>query len=79
MASQEVGRWVCEKCGQQLVAAGRRVKTYKGIGTFSGPCPWQCGAWINRGFRCIKPGDVQAYRADQWDRIVAEASASAAW
>ena len=67
MTGQEVGRWACEKCGRTIVAAGQRTKTFKGTGAFSGHCPWECGAWINRAFRLIKPGAVQAYRADEWD------------
>lgn len=67
MADQEVGRWSCEKCGKTIVAAGRRTAAFKGIGAFNGKCPWECGAWVNRGFRCIKPGEVHAYRADEWD------------
>lgn len=67
MSDQEVGRWKCDKCGKTIVAAGQRSKTFKGTGAFSGQCPWECGAWINRAFRSIKPGHVRAYRADQWD------------
>lgn len=68
MADQEVGRWRCEKCGHLIVAAGPRTRAYKGTGAFTGRCPWECGAWINRAFRSIKPGQVQAYRADHWDQ-----------
>jgi len=50
------------------VAAGTRTKACKGVGAFTGECPWACGAWVNRGFRSIKPGAVRAYRADQWDQ-----------
>jgi hypothetical protein len=67
MAAQEVGRWCCEKCGKSVVAAGKRAPSFLGIGTYAGPCPWDCGAWINRGFRWIKPGAVKAFRADEWD------------
>jgi hypothetical protein len=67
MADQEVGRWACEKCRNTVVAAGRLSASFRGIGAFMGPCPWGCGAWINRGFRSIKPGDVGAYRAEEWD------------
>jgi hypothetical protein len=67
VAEQEVGRFTCEKCGQSVVAAGPRVSSFKGIGAFMGPCPWDCGAWITRGFRSIKPGHVRAYRANEWD------------
>jgi hypothetical protein len=67
MAEQEVGRWKCEKCGSTIVAAGTRTASFKGVGAFSGECPWLCGAWVNRGFRSIKPGAVRAYRADEWD------------
>jgi hypothetical protein len=65
---QEVGRWKCEKCGRNIVAAGLRTTGFKGTGAFMGHCPWECGAWINRAFRSIKPGEVRAYRADQWDQ-----------
>jgi hypothetical protein len=67
LADVEVGRFDCEKCGKAVVAAGYRVTTFKGIGAFTGPCPWGCGAWINRGFRFVKPGRVTAYRASEWD------------
>ena len=40
---------------------------FKGVGAFTGQCPWDCGAWVNRGFRSIKPGEVRAYRADEWN------------
>jgi hypothetical protein len=66
--NREVGRWDCTKCGKPLVAAGPRVTTYKGSGAFMGPCPWSCGAWINRAFRFIQPGEVSVFRADEWDR-----------
>lgn len=69
MAEQEVGRWVCDKCGKPLVAAGMRTPGFRGVGAFVGPCPWDCGAWINRGFRSIKPGQVRAYRAQEWDSL----------
>jgi hypothetical protein len=68
MADQEVGRWKCEKCGSTIVAVGKRTSTYKGVGAFTGTCPWECGAWVNRGFRSVKPGAVRAYRADEWDQ-----------
>ena len=68
MGDEEVGRWTCEKCGQPVVVAGRRVMTFRGIGAFTGPCPWECGGWINRGFRWIKPGQAKAFRADEWDQ-----------
>jgi len=64
---QEIGRWVCQKCGNAIVAAGPRARSFRGIGAFIGPCPWDCGAWINRGFREIRPGQVRAYRAEEWD------------
>lgn len=67
MTDQEVGRWKCDKCGQSIVAVGQRSSAYKGTGAFSGSCPWECGAWINRAFRLIKPGEVRAVRADEWD------------
>lgn len=68
MTEQEVGRWTCGKCSNTIVAAGRRIVSFLGIGAFMGPCPWGCGAWINRGFRWIKPGQVKAYRSDEWDQ-----------
>ena len=68
MADQEVGRWACEKCGMQIVAAGQPARAFPGIGAFMGHCPWDCGAWINRGFRFIKPGNVRVYRADEWEQ-----------
>jgi hypothetical protein len=68
VTGQEVGRWSCSKCGNTIVAAGRRVMSFLGFGAFIGPCPWGCGAWINRAFRWIRPGQVNAYRADEWDR-----------
>lgn len=65
--SDEVGRWQCDKCGKTIVAVGQRIKTFRGTGAFLGPCPWDCGAWINRAFRLVKPGGVKACRADEWD------------
>jgi hypothetical protein len=66
VAEAELGRWSCDKCGGSIVAAGTQAATFRGIGAFCGPCPFNCGAWINRGFRHVKPGDVRAYRADEW-------------
>ena len=74
MADIEVGRWKCEKCGRSIVAVGHRTPLFKGVGAFTGPCPWECGAWVNRGFRLIKPGGVRAHRADEWDARDAAAS-----
>jgi hypothetical protein len=71
MSNHEVGRWVCGKCGQAIVATGPRSTRFKGSGSFSGPCPWDCGAYINRSFRSIRPGDVNVCRADEWDRRAA--------
>ena len=68
MADEEVGRWSCAKCGQVVVAVGRRVLTFKGTGAFMGPCPWNCGAYINRAFRSIRPGGVRAIRSEEWDQ-----------
>lgn len=68
MSGQEVGRWLCEKCNRPVVAAGERSPFFPGVGSFSGPCPWDCGAWINRGFRKIRSGQVSAHRADEWDQ-----------
>lgn len=67
MADEEVGRFSCTKCGRSIVAVGQRVKLFKGTGAFMGQCPWDCGAWINRAFRMVKPGRVSACRADEWD------------
>lgn len=67
MADIEVGRWTCQRCGQTIVAAGQRERSFRGVGAYIGPCPWDCGAWINRGFRWIRPGQVKAYRAAEWD------------
>jgi len=68
MANQEVGRWICDKCRRTIVAAGPRAKSFVGFGAFAGQCPWDCGAWIHRGFRFVRPGQVQAFRADEWDQ-----------
>ncbi len=68
MADQEVGRWRCDKCGETIVAAGQRLKSFRGIGAYIGPCPWNCGAWITRGFRWIRPGDVRVFRGVEWDQ-----------
>jgi hypothetical protein len=68
MSNREIGRWVCDKCGRSIVAVGPRSKSFLGIGAFSGPCPWDCGAWINRGFRWIRTGQVKTYRAEEWDQ-----------
>lgn len=65
---EEVGRFRCEKCGQPIVATGHKLTKFRGIGAHLGPCPWGCGAWINRGFRVVKPGDVRVHRAEDWDR-----------
>ncbi len=67
MPEQEVGRFTCTKCGKSVVAVGERSKAFKGIGAFMGPCPWECGAWITRGFRLVRPGQVRAHRASDWD------------
>jgi len=64
---QEVGRWACMKCARPIVAVGHRAKAFKGTGAFIGHCPWDCGAWISRAFRLVKPGQVRACRADEWD------------
>lgn len=58
------------------MAAGPRAKSFPGFGAYIGPCPWDCGAWINRGFRWIRPGQVSAYRAEEWDGRAVAASAS---
>jgi hypothetical protein len=70
---EEVGRWTCDKCGRLIVACGLRTRAFKGTGAFIGPCPWSCGAWITRAFRSIKPGQVKAVRADDWDARLATA------
>ena len=68
MTDKEVGRWSCDKCGSTIVAVANMSATFKGVGAFTGTCPWECGAWINRGFRAVKPGHVRAYRAFDWDQ-----------
>lgn len=67
MRNSEVGRWKCEHCGNEIVAAGPRASAFLGVGSFSGACPWECGAWINRGFRLVRSGQVVVYRASDWD------------
>jgi len=67
VADREVGRWVCKRCGNTIVAAGQMATSFTGFGAFMGPCPWGCGAWINRSFRRIRPGQVKAFRANEWD------------
>ena len=74
MADTELGRFECDKCHGVVVAAGQQAPSFRGIGAFCGPCPFNCGAWINRGFRHVKPGGVQAYRADEW-AVLSAASA----
>lgn len=69
--SQEVGRWACDKCGRMVVAFGPHAAGFRGIGAYMGPCPWDCGAWMNRGFRQVKPGQVRVLRGDEWDRKTA--------
>lgn len=69
---REVGRWACHKCGGIVVAFGPRAASFRGIGAYVGPCPWDCGAWVNRGFRLVRPGQVSVLRADEWDRKAAE-------
>lgn len=71
MPDEEVGRWKCIKCGQEIVAVGQRAKEFKGIGAYQGPCPWGCGTWITRGFRQVKPGGVRVVRANEWPEAVA--------
>lgn len=66
MQDREVGRWACERCGNTIVAAGQREGSFPGVGMFTGPCPWECGAWVNRGFRKIRTGRVRAYRLEEW-------------
>jgi hypothetical protein len=70
---QEVGRWPCPRCSKAIVAVGPRDKKFKGTGAFIGTCPWECGAWITRAFRQVKPGRVRACRADDWDGRTATA------
>ncbi len=72
MADAEVGRWQCQKCGKTCVAAGVRVGSFRRNGAFVGPCPWECGAWISRGFRSV-PGVVSVYTSAQWHRFAAAA------
>jgi hypothetical protein len=70
---EEVGRWACLKCGNAIVAVGPRDPRFKGTGAFIGTCPWDCGAWITRAFRMVKPGRVRACRAPEWDARATEA------
>ncbi len=67
MSRSEVGRWKCERCGNEIVAAGPRASASSGIGSYiggySGACPWECGAWINRSFRLVRTGQVTVCRA----------------
>lgn len=69
MTDREVGRWACDKCGQTIVAVGTRDHSFRGTGAYMGPCPWGCGAWINRAFRSVRPGQVRAYRDEEWARL----------
>jgi len=62
-----------------IVAAGQRTPSFPGIGAFNGACPWECGAWISRGFRFIKPGQVRAFRAAEWDAQAPGPAAAAGW
>ena len=71
MRNCEVGRWSCEKCGNEIVAVGPRAGSFRGTGSYTGPCPFECGAWINRGFRLVRPGRISVYRAIDWDRAPA--------
>jgi hypothetical protein len=68
VSPHEVGRWKCSKCGNEIVATGPRAGSFRGIGSFAGHCPWDCGAWINRGFRLVRPGQVSLHRAAEWDQ-----------
>ena len=68
MRNCEVGRWPCEKCGNEIVAVGPREGSHRGNGSYVGRCPFDCGAWINRGFRLVRPGQVSVYQARDWDR-----------
>jgi hypothetical protein len=67
MRNCEVGRWTCDKCGNEIVAVGPRAGAFRGHGSYMGPCPFECGAWINRGFRLVRPGSISVYRASDWD------------
>jgi hypothetical protein len=65
---EEIGRWSCDKCGKGIVVVGERLAaSFKGTGSFTGACPWECGAWINRGFRRVRSGGLAAFRADEFD------------
>ena len=74
VTAEEVGRWYCEKCRMMIVASGPRVLSLKTFGALMTPCPWDCGAFVNRSFRHINPGQVKAYRADEWDKRDSNAS-----
>ena len=67
MRNQELARWKCEKCGNEIVAAAPPPGSFRGNGGYSGPCPFECGAWINRVFRLARPGQVAVHRARDWD------------
>lgn len=69
----EVGRWSCLKCGEPIVATAPG-SSVAGRGAYVGPCPWACGAWIQRGFRGVRPGTVRLWRADEFDGAEAVAS-----
>jgi hypothetical protein len=74
VTDEEVGRWGCLKCGQDIVASAPRAASFAGRGAYVGPCPWGCGAWIQRGFRGARPGTVTTWRSDEWPRLSAEAT-----
>lgn len=75
MAGDEVGRWCCIKCGREIVAAGNASEGRHRISAYVGPCPWDCGAQISRGFRSIRPGGVSVHRAEEWDAAQRSAGA----
>lgn len=68
MSVQEVGRWVCEKCGETCVAAGPKDRRIR-IGIVGGaPCPWECGLRSNRGFRHVNATYVTLYTLEAWQQ-----------
>jgi hypothetical protein len=65
---EEIARWPCEKCGQTCIAAGKRDLSFP-TGAFMGPCPSGCGAWINRGFRFVRPLTLRVFGSEEWNKL----------
>lgn len=49
-----------------LVAAGEREPRFPGVAAICALCPYDCGAYVNRSFRHVRPGRVRAVRAAEW-------------